>query len=219
MNSFVPPDSHILYFTLWWKFGFNLFQNWYTCCLKLYEPIPGTSMRKYGPCLYHHHLLWYNYPHSWFSWYRTVCMHYPIFRLIFNWGISACFTSNIFRALHGPWWSSQKDFPLWPASLHSLIGSGGVTTAISVDTMVSDIKSTLTFPKSIHCWLKEPGIQTHIINNPPPNLRVHSKSQSWSTFEAFSWLTYFYLTVSNRFWFPLTKWPSWSHQNSSFSTW
>ena len=182
MNSFVPPDSNILYFTLWRIFGFNLFQNWYACCLGLYETNSGTIMRKYCLCLYHHHLLWYNYPYSWFYWYRTVCMQYPILKLIFNWGMSACFTSNIFRALHGPWRLSQKDFPLWPASLHSLIRSGGVTTAVWVDIMVSDIKSTLTFPKSIHDRLKKSGIQTHIINNPPPYLRVRSKSQSWSTF-------------------------------------
>ena len=219
MNGFVSPDSNILYFTLWRKFSFNLFQSWYACCLGLYKTIQGTSMRKSCLCLYHHHLLWYDYPHSLFSWYRTVCMHYPILKLIFNLGISVCFTSNIFRAPQGPWQSSQKYFPLWSASLHSLIGSGGATTAVSVDIMVSDIKSTLTFPKSIHCRLKEPGIQTHIINNPPLNLRVHPKANLEVLFEAFSRLTYFYLAVSNRFWFPLTKWPSWSHQNSSFSTW
>ena len=103
----VPPDSDILYVFLWRMFGFNLFQNWYTRCLRLYKPIPGTCMRKSGLCLYPHQLLWYNYPHSLFSWYRTVCMHYPILKLIFNRGILACFTSNIFRALHASWWSSQ----------------------------------------------------------------------------------------------------------------
>ena len=155
MNGFVPPNSNILYFTLWRKFSFNLFQSWYACCLGLYKTIQGTSMRKSCLCLYHHHLLWYDYPHSLFSWYRTVCMHYPILKLIFNLGISVCFTSNIFRALRGPWQSSQKYFPLWSASLHSLIGSGGITTAVSVDIMVSDIKSTPTSSNPTHCELKQ----------------------------------------------------------------
>ena len=149
MIGFVPPDSNILYFTLWRKFGFNLFQNWYTCCLRLHKPIPGTSMRKYGLYPYHHHLLRYNYRHSWISWYRTVCMHYPILKLIFDWEISAYLTSNIFRALQGPWQSSQKDFLLWSASLHSLIGSGGITTAVSVDIVTDATVSSFIFG---HTW-------------------------------------------------------------------
>ena len=140
-------------------------------------------------------------------------MHYPILKLIFDWGMSASFTLNIFRAPQVLWWSSQKNFPLWPASLHSLIESGGVTTAVWVDIMVSDIKSTLIFPNPIHFRLQKSGMQTHIINNTPLNLRVHCKKANFEVlFEAFSRLTYLYLIVSNRFWSHLTKWPSRSCQ-------
>ena len=122
-----------------------------------------------------------------------VCMHYPIPKLIFDWGISASFTSNIFRAPQDPCLSSQK----WPASLHSLIGSGEVTTAVWVDIMVSDIKSTLTFPKPICCRLKKSGIQTHTINNLPQAWGYTVKANLEVLLEAFSRLIYFYLTVSN----------------------
>ena len=131
---------------------------------------------------------------------------------------------NIFRAPQGPWQSSQKYFPLWSAWLHSLIGSGGITTAVSVDIMVSDIKGTLT---RVH----SPFQSLFIVDSKNLGYRltlsiIHLQTWGYTPkanlevlFEAFSRLTYFYLTVSNRFWSHLTKWPSWSHQNSRFSTW
>ena len=59
------------------------------------------------------------------------------------------------RAPQDLWWSSQKDFPLWPVLFHTLIGSGGAATAVWVDVMVSEIKSTPTSPNAIHCGLKQ----------------------------------------------------------------
>ena len=60
-----------------------------------------------------------------------------------------------FRAPQVLQWSSQKDFPLWPAWFHPLIVSGGVSTAVWVGIMVSYIKSKLFSLKSIHCELKQ----------------------------------------------------------------
>ena len=61
--------------------------------------------------LHHHHLLWYHYPHSFSSWYRTVCMHYVIPKLIFHWVISESFTSNISQSSSGPLVVILKSFP------------------------------------------------------------------------------------------------------------
>ena len=85
------------------------------------------------------------------------------------------------------------------------IWGGGAATAVWVNIMVSYIKTKLISLKYIHCKLKEAVIQTHIINNPPPDLSLHHRSQSWSSFEVCSRPLHCYLTLSNRFWSHLTK--------------
>ena len=72
-----------------------------------------------------------------FSWYRTVCMHYPILKLIFHWVISTSFTSNITQSSPGPLVVMSKRFPsitctipltywIWRGCSSSLSGYNGL---------------------------------------------------------------------------------------------
>ena len=132
-------------------------------------------MRKYELFPHHCHLLWYHYPHSFFSWFRTVCMPYPMPRLIFEWLWLASFTSNIFQSSPRPPVVILKRFPPMTCVITLTYWIWRAATAAWVNIMVSDIKTNLISPKYLHCRLKEAGIQIHIINNLPSNLRLHCK--------------------------------------------